>query len=202
VTQLFWAKDKVWLMLLVNVLSSIVSRYIEKCFGKECLNTILSDYGVKLFSKNRHRERVCLIPKSVSTIVSIDLININVVAVGIIIGWIEKNSVFIPSTHLFNMVREKGFSIGCSIVAKQHGVKAFLYGRDLLALSVERFLYPVEKDMYVAVLDSEDMSVIGIGKLVIDPSDLGKLLSEGKVLALVVKNVFDLGILLRDEEYV
>ncbi|MEM2862888.1 MAG: hypothetical protein QXW20_05230, partial [Ignisphaera sp.] len=64
------------------------------------------------------------------------------------------------------------------------------------------FLYPVEKDMYVAVLDSEDMSVIGIGKLVIDPSDLGKLLSEGKVLALVVKNVFDLGILLRDEEYV
>ena len=181
------------------VLSSIVSRYIEKCFGKECLNTILCDYDVKLFSKNRHRKRVCLIPKNMSTI---DLININVVAVGIIIGWIEKSSVFIPSTHLFNMVREKGFSIGCSIVAKQHGVKAFLYGRDLLALSVERFLYPVEKDMYVAVLDSEDMSVIGIGKLVIDPSDLGKLLSEGKILAPVVKNVFDLGILLRDEEYV
>lgn len=183
-------------------MNSIAIKYIEKCFGRGCLNVILSDYDVKLFKKNKHVDRVCLVPRDISSIISSDLNNVDVIGSGTIIGWIKRGVTFVPSVHLFNVVKEKGFNLGCSVIAKPQGVKAFLYGKDLLALSVEQFLHPIEKGMYVAVIDPEDMVVIGIGRLVIDPSELGILLNEGKVLVVAVENVFDLGVLLRNEKYI
>jgi len=123
-------------------------------------------------------------------------------ATGILIGWIKKRREFIPSTRLFELAMEKGFEIGCAVVAKSQGVKAFLYGNDLLVSSVERFLHPIEKGVYVAVLDKEDMKVIGIGKFVINPEDFDRYVKEGKMLIPVVENIFDLGIFLRDESYI
>lgn len=123
-------------------------------------------------------------------------------ATSILIGWIKKRREFIPSTRLFELAMEKGFKIGCAVVAKSQGVKAFLYGNDLLVSSVERFLHPIEKGVYVAVLDKEDMKVIGIGKFVINPEDFDRHVKEGKMLIPVVENIFDLGIFLRDESYI
>jgi len=123
-------------------------------------------------------------------------------ATGILIGWIKKRREFIPSTRLFELAMEKGLKIGCAVVAKSQGVKAFLYGNDLLVSSVERFLHPIEKGVYVAVLDKEDMKVIGIGKFVINPEDFDRYVKEGKMLIPVVENIFDLGIFLRDESYI
>jgi ribosome biogenesis protein Nip4 len=127
---------------------------------------------------------------------------VKVMATSILIGWIKKRREFIPSTRLFELAMEKGFKIGCAVVAKSQGVKAFLYGNDLLVSSVERFLHPIEKGVYVAVLDKEDMKVIGIGKFVINPEDFDRYVKEGKMLITVVENIFDLGIFLRDESYI
>lgn len=185
----------------MNLNNSVIN-YIEKCFGRKFLEIIFSEYDLKLFEKNKNVKRVCLIPKHISSTISKEFNKINIITSALIIGWIKRNFDFIPSTHLFNIAKEKGFDYGCSVVAKSHGVKAFLYGRDLLVLSVERFLHPVEKNMYVAVLDPEDMNVVGIGRIVINPEELDVLISKGKVLQVVVENMFDLGMLIRNENFI
>jgi len=93
-----------------------------------------------------------------------------------------------------------GHRIGCSIIAKEQGVKAFLYGNDLLLASLEKVLEPAERGWYVAVLDSLDMVAIGIGKLLVSPQEIPMLIREGRMLVPVVKNVFDLGTTVRYEE--
>lgn len=175
--------------------------YIDKCFCKEYQDYLFTEFEIKIIKKNKHISRVCLVPKNFYAVAKELLSQVKVLALGIIIGWV-KDLVFIPSTHLFNMARDLGFTYGCSVVAKQEGVKAFLYGNDLLAISVKRFLEPIEKSLYVAVIDPEDMRAVGIGELIIDPKDFNKLIAEGKMVIPIVKNIFDLGMLLRNEGYI
>lgn len=177
--------------------------YISKCFCKEFEDYIFKEFKFMFIPRSRDIERVCLVPSHISLdIDEISLSNIRVLAAGILVGWIKKKKKFIPSPYLFELAIEKGFKFGCAVVAKTQGVKAFLYGNDILVSSVEKFLQPVEKGMYVAVLDAEDLRVIGIGKLVIDSKDFDEHVRQGKMLSPVVENVFDLGVLLRNELYI
>lgn len=187
---------------MVKEKHDVVINYVDKCFCREYRDYILSEFEIMYIPKNDVVSRVALIPKDIVDYVINLSANVNVLSAGIIIGWVKKKKKFIPSTHLFSLAIQKNFKFGCAVVAKQQGVKAFLYGNDLLVLSVEKFLHPIEKGLYVAVIDPEDMNAIGIGRLVVDPKDFNKYLSEGKVLLPVVENVFDLGALLRDESYV
>lgn len=180
----------------------LVLEYIDKCFCEKFKEYILSRYVITFVKKNKSIERVCLIPKDVEYVAKVVSEHVNVLAIGMIIGWIKKGKKFIPSPHIFNLAIENGFSFGCAVVARSQGVKAFLYGNDLLIASVEKLLEPVEKDTYVAVIDFEDMRAIGIGKLVVDPRKVGELMAKGEVLLPVVENIFDLGVLLRDESYI
>lgn len=175
-----------------------VEEYINKCFGSRFAEEILAKFDVKVISKGRSIYRISLIPKNISKVLSTVSGKVKPVGMGLVIGWL-KNGKFIPSTHLFNIARERGLRYGCAVVAKSQGVKAFLYGKDLLVASVEGFIEPVEKGMYVAVVDSEDMMVIGIGKLVIDPKMFKEHLERGLMIESVVENVFDLGAILRNE---
>ena len=172
------------------------------CFSREFREYIDKEYLIKVIPKNRSVERVCLIPRSIADRVDMVSSGIKIVVAGLVIGWLKNRTRFLPSPHLFNLAIDRGFNYGCAVVAKQQGVRAFLYGNDLLVVSVERFLRPVEKGMYVAVIDPDDVKAIGIGRLVIDPGDFDRLIAEGKLLLPAVENVFDLGILLRDESYV
>lgn len=178
--------------------------YVNKCFCTEYREYLFSEFSINIVKKDENKARICLVPRHLEHVVKDFFNQVNVLTFGIIIGWVrgKNKSKFIPSTHLFNLAKDQGYSYGCAVVAKPQGVKAFLYGNDLLVTSVERFLEPIEKNLYVAVIDSEDMRAIGIGKLVIDPKDLNKLIAEGRILELVVKNEFDLGVLLRDEGYI
>ncbi|MCI4462136.1 MAG: hypothetical protein JHC12_04180 [Thermogladius sp.] len=85
-----------------------------------------------------------------------------------------------PSPQLYTKLFQRYGCRSC-VVAADKGVKAFLYGNDLLLESVAEIYPPV--DSYVAVLDSYDYSVIGVAKW--DESSK------------VFKNVFDLGVYLR-----
>ncbi|MEM3981055.1 MAG: hypothetical protein QXF79_07380, partial [Ignisphaera sp.] len=164
-----------------------IINYIDKCFCREYRDYILSEFEIMLIPKNDVVSRVTLVPKDIAGYIINISANVNVMSAGIVIGWIKRRK-FIPSTHLFNLATQKRFKFGCAVVAKQQGIKAFLYGNDLLISSVDKFLYPIEKGLYVAVIDPEDMNTIGIGRLVIDPKDFNKYLLEGKVLLPVVEN--------------
>lgn len=185
-----------------NILYTKILQYIDKCFCDRYKEYILSEFFIYSIKKNKNIARICLVPKAILSNTITIIKQLKVLSLGVIAGWIKNRSIFIPSIHLFSLARDEGFSHGCSVVAKPHGVKAFLYGNDLLVVSVDKFLYPIEKDSYVAVIDSEDMRVIGIGRLVVDPKDFEKFVIEGKILKPVVENVFDLGILLRNDYYI
>lgn len=176
-----------------------VARYIAKCFGSEVSSLIDKEYTVLIIVGSRLRCRVFLLDKSYVPMIYRLARDSRICGAGILIGWLHGNS-FIPSTQLFDLVHHMGFRIGCSIVAKEQGVKAFLYGNDLLLASVEKVLEPAERGWYVAVLDSLDMAAIGIGKLLVSPHEISVLIREGRMLTSIVKNVFDLGTTIRYEE--
>ncbi|ADM27247.1 hypothetical protein Igag_0408 [Ignisphaera aggregans DSM 17230] len=168
-----------------------VFRYIEKCFGDRFTSFVLSEFSLEVF-RNRF---VSIVPKNIYGFIK--SLSINPILSGIIIGWFRKGE-FIPSTNLFYFGKSSGFRFGCSVIAGEQGVKAFLYGNDLLLTSFRGFIEPVEKGMYVAVVDSGDMMPIGIGRLVVDPREVDELRKGGRVLEVIAENIFDLGRLLRD----
>ncbi len=168
-----------------------VFRYMEKCFGSRFTSFVVNGFGLEVF-RGRF---LSIIPKNVYEFTK--SLNINPILSGVIIGWFRGGE-FIPSTNLFYFGKSSGFEFGCSVIASEQGVKAFLYGNDLLLASFKGFIEPIEKGMYVAVLDSSDMMPIGIGKLVVDPREIDELRRNGRVLEVIAKNVFDLGRLLRD----
>lgn len=181
---------------------SLVLEYIDKCFCRKFKEHLLSRYFITFIKKSELVDRVYLVPKDIEPMAKAISKHVKVLAIGMIIGWIKRGKNFIPSPHIFNLAIEGGFSFGCAVVAKSQGVKAFLYGNDLLISSIEKFLEPIEKGMCVAIVDSEDMRSVGIGRLVVDPNEVSKLISEGKILLPAVENIFDLGVLLRDESHV
>jgi len=98
---------------------------------------------------------------------------------GELVGIVKEGHV-VPSPQLYTKLFQR-FGWRSCVVATDKGVKAFLYGNDLLLESVAEIYPPV--DNYVAVLDYYDYNVIGVA--VWDESSK------------VFKNVFDLGVYLR-----
>jgi len=176
-----------------------VFNYITRCFGSDVSSFINKEYTVFTTVGSRFQYRVFLLDKSCTSTLAKLARDSRVCGAGILIGWLHNND-FIPSTQLFDFIRRMGHRIGCSIIAKEQGVKAFLYGNDLLLASLEKVLEPAERGWYVAVLDSLDMVAIGIGKLLVSPQEIPMLIREGRMLVPVVKNVFDLGTTVRYEE--
>ncbi|MCX8168439.1 MAG: hypothetical protein N3D82_05385 [Ignisphaera sp.] len=164
----------------------------------EFTNFVLDNFVIKSFYSKKGRITLALVPKGLADLLQ-NLLNTKVIGSGLLCGWIDEGK-FIPAPHLFNFSRRCGFRYGCGVVVKPQGVKAFLYGNDVLLASFDRFVYPVRKGDYIAVVDPGDMHVIGIGMLLADEHDIERLAKEGRVLAVIVKNIFDLGIHIRNEE--
>lgn len=111
-------------------------------------------------------------------------------AVGIVIG---ERAYPLPSL-LEKLYRSSGRR--ACVEAKPQGVKAYLYGKDLLATSVEKIHRPFERNTIVGVLDASDGAVIGVGRAMLGPEDLeAPGLDRDRVAA--VKNIFDLGWFIR-----
>lgn len=179
--------------------SNLFHEYVSMCMEPKFSSFILENFVVRPFYSRKGRIMLVLVPKSLANI-PIYIPGIRVVGSGILCGWIDKER-FAPTPHLFNFSRRFGFKFGCSVVVKPQGVKAFLYGNDVLLASFDHFIEPVKRGGYVAVLDSSDMRAVGIGILLVDRHDVERLARDGMMLSVVVKNVFDLGIHIRDEEF-
>jgi len=172
--------------------------YMNKCFASNHLEVVLGS-GEFVVLGGMRQSRLYYVPRPLAGIINSAKSNLSTMHAGLFVGFYRRG-LFIPSTELFNVARMNGLRFGCAVVAKQQGVKAFLYGNDLLVASVERFLEPVEKGMIVAVSDSEDLFVVGVGILVLSADEFLKAVSQGRMLEVAVKNIKDRGLLLRSEE--
>ncbi|MEM1560336.1 MAG: hypothetical protein QXK24_01030 [Ignisphaera sp.] len=183
----------------MNAMPKLFYEYVSRCMELEFINFISSNFSINTFNLKKDWITVTLVPRElVDSIVKLS--NTNVLSSGSLCGWIHSGR-FVPAPHLFNLSKRYGYKHGCSVVVKPQGVKAFLYGNDVLLASFDHFISPVRKGDYVAVLDSSDMHAIGTGLLLIDRDEVEKLIREGKMLVAIVKNVFDLGIHIRNERF-
>lgn len=172
--------------------------YLNKCFADNYPEVVLGS-GELVVLGGMRQSRLYYVPRPLAEIINSAKSKLSIMHAGLFVGFYRRG-LFIPSTELFNAARMKGLKFGCAVAAKQQGVKAFLYGNDLLVASVERFLEPVEKGMVVAVSDSEDLFVVGVGILVLGIDEFLKAVRQGRMLEVAVKNIKDLGLLLRSEE--
>ncbi len=173
----------------------LLVKYIEKCFV--CPPNVFEELVCRVYeSRRRGFRRVHLVPKHIA---SIDLGDVEVVAEGALVGWVKGRN-FVPSTQLFELLKELGCENRCWVVAEEHGVKAVLYGNDLLVTSTKEISPYAKKGWYVAIVDPSDGRVVAVGRLCIDSEELKRAREEGRMLEVVVKNVFDLGMAIRREE--
>ncbi|MEM0026396.1 MAG: hypothetical protein QXT53_00485 [Ignisphaera sp.] len=179
---------------------SELMEFIKTCFDEYAMSSIKNGFHIALFSSLKGWTKVMLYPARFNDAVFKSISSINVVGAGILAGWIWGGR-FIPSPHLYNFIKVFTKKMGCGIIAKPQGIKAFLYGNDLLLASFEEGLPPVLKGRPVAVIDREDYTAIGIGIASLDLKEIESLQKKGKMLIPIVKNVFDLGIHIRNEKF-
>jgi len=96
------------------------------------------------------------------------------------IGLLINDKPYLSPVIYEEIYRDNGFR--AAVIAKEKGVKAFLYGNDLLPISVEKIYGPRRGP--VAVIDKTDYRVIGVVQW--DPR------------MRVYKNIYDLGLFLRN----
>jgi len=122
---------------------------------------------------------LCIIHSEEECAQRLRLSSIRVIYEGYWLGVYVKG-VVLPSTVLATkIIQERGLS--AAIIITDHGVKAFLYGRDILPESVIK-TYPSSRNIY-AVIDHSDHEIIGFSKW----DDSRK----------VYVNLYDLGLFLR-----
>lgn len=175
-------------------------KFINICFDEHVMSSISTGFQIAFFSSLKGWTKIMLYPSKLVDTVLKFVKNVNVVGTGILAGWIWGGR-YIPSPHLYNFVKRFSKKFGCGVVAKPQGIKAFLYGNDLLLASFEEALPPIIKDRPVAVIDKEDYTAIGIGIASFDLEEIESLLKKGKMLTPIVRNIFDLGIHIRNEEF-
>ncbi|MEM2204447.1 MAG: PUA domain-containing protein [Sulfolobales archaeon] len=84
-----------------------------------------------------------------------------------------------------------------AVEAGSQGVKAYLYGNDLLVASVEKIYRPFRRGDIVGVIDPSDRRVIGVGRALLDPREILRAKAMGRDTEAAVENIFDLGWFLR-----
>ncbi len=177
--------------------------YLRKCFSREFIVHITQKYCIGLAlrkSKPKHQYAVLLIDRNNLDTIQDMRKNLKVKFIGLLIGLLDNNS-FTPLPPLFELCIRNGYECGCCVLVSEQGVKAFLYGNDILIASVVGISKPVYKNDFVAVVDSTDNSVIGIGRLVVDDSEIEDKKLRGKMLDVAVEWIYDLGIAIRNEDF-
>ncbi|RLG85170.1 MAG: hypothetical protein DRO39_06275, partial [Thermoprotei archaeon] len=108
----------------------------------------------------------------------------------------------IPTPWLYELLFRCLGRVVAAVEVGVQGVRAFLYGNDILLQSVERLYPPIKRGGYVAVIDPADGRVIGVARALYDYRSIESLvegLKRGSAdpNAPVFENVFDLGCFVR-----
>lgn len=134
---------------------------------------------------------ICLIV-STGDIHEIRGISRRAVYMGRTVGIVIRGTPYPYPAFLQSIYRCTG-DIRAAIEAHPQGVRAFLYGNDILVASVKRIYRDFRAGDIVGVIDSEDGSVIGIGRASMTPEDLEEAISRRENTRVAVENIFDLG---------
>lgn len=116
--------------------------------------------------------------------------------IGAPVGIVIKGEIY-PYPDLLQKIYECTGEIRSAVEAGPQGVRAFLYGNDLLAASVKKIYRPFGRGDIVGVIDTEDGRVIGVGRASLDPEEILRARAAGRNTEAAVENVFDLGWFLR-----
>jgi ribosome biogenesis protein Nip4 len=185
---------------LISDAWALLGDFIKECFGEEVSSYLEKEFTALLFSSFRGWTRIMLYPNPMHEMILKNSRVLRVVGGGVLAGWLWGGK-FVPSPHLYNFIYDTYQKTACAVIAMPQGIKAFLYGNDLLLASLKKILPPVRKERYVAVIDSEDFRAIGIGMMLYDEDEIRKLVRQGQMLSAIVKNVFDLGMHVRNENF-
>ncbi len=112
------------------------------------------------------------------------------------VGIVIEGKIYPHPDLLLEIYRCTG-SIRSAVEAEPQGVRAFLYGNDLLVASVGKIYRPFRRGDIVGIIDPEDGRVVGIGRASLDHVDIYKARSMGRDTEVAVENIFDLGWFLR-----
>ncbi len=115
---------------------------------------------------------------------------------GRIVGVAFKGEVY-PSPWLFEDLYRCIGKIRSAIEAAQQGVKAFLYGNDLLVASANKIYGPFRRGDIIAIIDPVDRRVIGVARAAMNPEEIKRARSRGRLVDVAAKNILDLGWFLR-----
>lgn len=169
---------------LIKMLHRIYSPdSIRKCIPEELIETCNLFPGICLIVSKENINRI-------------EVISRRAVYMGKTVGIVIKGTPYPYPEFLQSIYRCTG-DIRAAIEAYPQGVKAFLYGNDILVASVKRIYRDFGAGDIVGVIDSEDGSVIGIGRASMKPEDLERAIARGEKTRVAVKNIFDLGWFLR-----
>ena len=175
-----------------------VTKYLRRLFSNDYLRCINLSEGYLLI--NEFNELFYVSDERLINVLN-DVWVLKPLAAGFHIGWFFRGAEFIPSPALLEHLYSCLGVIRGAVEVSDLGVKAFLYGNDILLQSVIKIYKPIEKGMYVSIVDHLDKHVIGIGRSKYGYRELRKLMKfkELEKTLEVVSNVFDLGRYLHEE---
>ena len=176
-----------------------ITKYLRRLFSNDYLRCIDLSRGYLLI--NEFNELFYVSDEQLINVLN-DIWVLKPLATGLHVGWFFRDTGFIPSPALLEHLYSCLGVIKGAIEVSDLGIKAFLYGNDILLQSVIKVYRPIKEGMYVAVIDNIDKHVIGVGKARYDHQELNRLMKfkETKRTLEVISNVFDLGKYLHEEE--
>ncbi|MEM3831155.1 MAG: hypothetical protein QXS89_03040 [Sulfolobales archaeon] len=125
---------------------------------------------------------------------------VEIQAAGVLIGLIY-GELFIPSPRFLELLYGTLDTVRGAVIAREEGVRVFLYGRDLLYESVVEILRPFRKKLTVAVIDRSDNRVVGVGFAAEDADEILRWpRTRDYMRRPVVYNIIDLGLYLRAQD--
>jgi len=165
---------------LIEAISKILSREeIEKCMPKNLRVSCKIYQGICIVSSS---------PEFVNEgdISARDRTSLHGIFIGKIVCVSLNNKVY-PSPWLLEDLYECIGEIRSAVEAEQQGVKAFLYGNNLLVASVGKIHGRFRRGDVIAIIDPIDRKVIGVARAMLNPSEIAIARSRGKQSDLAAK---------------
>ncbi len=180
----------------INDLRNLIE-YLDKLYGSREYEACFDRFEVYVVWCTRIYGSTCVIAGFRDSGVMLHYIDRRAIFAGFVMGFVRGAS-FMPHPNMLDSVYRCTRKVRGAVTAKYQGVKAFLYGNDLLAESIGRIYPPIDKDLIVAVIDPEDSRVIGVGRSLYSYRKIISILRKRRRTTPIIKNIFDLGWYLRE----
>jgi len=169
-----------------------VLSHFKRLFGEYSIR-VISELGNIMICSGVFTEAYILPKNLVTTVIKLFTSGYVPYSAGLYVGRLRRlKPRFIPSINALYIIY-KNIGLKRALMVSEEGLKPFLYGNDILKMSVIKCFEPIDKDEVVGIVGS-DKYVYGIGLSTISSCEEIKKLKDVDVVAY---NVFDVGWYLR-----